>query len=79
MPYGVGLAGKAERLGAALRRYPDLPSVSPEAPCGAERATAYRIRAKLVTDGKNLGLFAAGSHDVVDLPGCLVLDPRLAE
>ena len=44
----------------------------------AKRLKFYRLRAKLVIDGAGrLGLFEAGSHDVVDLPGCRILTPEL--
>jgi len=39
----------------------------------------YRTRAKLaVAPGPRLGLYARGTHDVLDLPGCPVLAPGLA-
>ena len=45
----------------------------------AEPLAGYRTRAKLaVAPGPRLGLFARGSHDVLDLPGCPVLAPGLA-
>ncbi len=79
-PYADGLAVKAERLGRATARYPDLGGVIAEAVTAADSVTEYRVRAKLVTDAEGrLGLFAAGSHDVIDTPGCRVLAPKLAE
>jgi 23S rRNA (uracil1939-C5)-methyltransferase len=45
----------------------------------AEPLSGYRTRAKLaVAPGPRLGLFARGTHDVLDLPGCPVLAPGLA-
>src|SRR5512139_2686938 len=45
----------------------------------AEPLAGYRTRAKLaVAPGPRLGLFARGTHDVLDLPGCPVLAPGLA-
>jgi 23S rRNA (uracil1939-C5)-methyltransferase len=37
----------------------------------------YRVRAKLVAAGGALGLFERGGHDVVDIPECRVLTPRV--
>ncbi len=47
----------------------------------ARALVEYRTRAKLVVaPGPRLGLFARGSeHEVLDLPGCRVLAPALAE
>ncbi len=44
----------------------------------ADPITGYRTRAKFVADASGaLGLFLEGTHDVLDLPGCVVLDPRV--
>lgn len=75
-PYAEGLLHKAERLQSALGRYPELRQLTVASVNGAEPFTDYRVRAKLVTDGEGrLGLFAAGTHRVVDTPGCRVLAP----
>ncbi len=81
LPYADGLAAKAARLARAFGRYPELEqSGLASVVVGAESVTDYRTRAKLVSDGEGrLGLFAAGSHDVVDNPECRVLSPKLAE
>src|SRR4051812_40000990 len=76
-PYASGLRRKAARLDRALARYGHLGSSSPQPAQPAEQSTQYRVRAKLVTDGSGLGLFAAGTHRVIDVPGCGVLEPRL--
>jgi 23S rRNA (uracil1939-C5)-methyltransferase len=79
-PYDDGLALKAARLGRASARYSELVSLVPEAVIAADSLINYRVRAKLVTDDEGrLGLFAAGSHEVVDTPGCRVLAPKLAD
>src|SRR5688572_26326644 len=79
-PYTDGLVLKAARLARATTRYADLGGVIAEAVTAADSVSDYRVRAKLVTDAEGrLGLFAAGSHDVVDTPGCRVLAPKLAE
>jgi 23S rRNA (uracil1939-C5)-methyltransferase len=78
LPYAEGLALKARRLAGALARYPELTQVSLGAGVRAAHSFRdYRLRAKLVVDGARLGLFAAGSHDVVDIPGCQVQAPEL--
>lgn len=75
-PYGEGLQRKAERLQSALGRYPELRGLKVAEVQGAEPFRDYRVRAKLVTDREGrLGLFAAGTHRVVDTPGCRVLAP----
>jgi 23S rRNA (uracil1939-C5)-methyltransferase len=74
--YAAGLAQKALGLSAALRPYAEL---EPEllAAHAASTTHAYRLRAKLVSHGKALGLFARGSHRVIDVRGCRVLSPEL--
>lgn len=77
-PRGEQLARKRATLVTALAPYalavePAEGIVSPEEEAG------YRTRAKLVAgEGGALGLFRAGTHEVVDLPGCLVLRPVVA-
>jgi tRNA/tmRNA/rRNA uracil-C5-methylase (TrmA/RlmC/RlmD family) len=79
LPYAVGLVHKGERLEQALRRHPELDTVKPcGGVLGAASARSYRLRAKLVANAAGqLGLFAAGSHDVVDIPDCRVQAPEL--
>jgi 23S rRNA (uracil1939-C5)-methyltransferase len=77
-PYEQGLRWKAKRLESALARYPELRELGGAAVSGAQPFTSYRVRAKLVTDPDGrLGLFAAGTHRVVDTPGCRVLLPQV--
>ena len=80
-PYAEGLAFKQACVARALGRYPELSGLSGLEPApvqGAERVSDYRVRAKLVTDREGrLGLFAAGSHTVVDTPECRILAPPL--
>lgn len=80
-PYAESLSLKACRLETALERHPELASLPPRA--GVQAATTvhgYRLRTKLVADASGrLGLFAAGSHDVVDIPGCRVQAPELLD
>ena len=77
-PYGQGLRHKAQRLETALARHSELRALAVHPVQGADAITHYRVRAKLVSDRTGrLGLFAAGSHEVVDIPGCRILAPPL--
>jgi 23S rRNA (uracil1939-C5)-methyltransferase len=68
---------KTERLRAALARFADVRAeVEPMAEVG-ERA-GYRTRTKWVADREGrIGLYARGTHDVVDLLECPVLRPAV--
>jgi len=79
LSYASGVSEKARSIESAVRRYPDLEAVELEAGVAAASSVAgYRLRAKLVIDAAGrLGLFEAGSHDVLDLPGCRILTPEL--
>jgi 23S rRNA (uracil1939-C5)-methyltransferase len=79
---GLSAAEQREAKRARLER-----ALAPWAALGARvlpleaaaQRTAYRARAKLVVaPGPRLGLFARGTHEALDLPGCPVLSPRLA-
>jgi 23S rRNA (uracil1939-C5)-methyltransferase len=75
-PYELGLARKGKTLGDSLARYPTLtPQLLPAH--AATPAFAYRLRAKLVSHGRALGLFERGTHRVIDVEGCAVLSPAL--
>jgi 23S rRNA (uracil1939-C5)-methyltransferase len=77
-PYARGVEHKAERLGRALLGYPELAGARIDPFTGADVITHYRLRAKLVADARGrLGLFEAGSHDVVDTPDCRILEPAV--
>lgn len=72
------LAYKHELVRAALGEYAALAEVAVSAPAPAQPALGYRTRAKLmVSRAGEIGLFARGSHDVVDIPRCQVLHPVL--
>jgi 23S rRNA (uracil1939-C5)-methyltransferase len=72
-------AAKQERLASALAPYATL-RTRPLPVHGADVLTGYRTRAKLVVAaGPRLGLHERGGHEVIDLPGCRVLAPSLAE
>lgn len=74
------LAAKAERVAQALAPYPGLRALASDPVQAAPTRTDYRTRAKLVVGaGPRVGLYARGTHEIVDLPGCRVLAPVIAE
>jgi 23S rRNA (uracil1939-C5)-methyltransferase len=76
----VQLEEKQRSVQTALNAYPELRALSVESVVGAEPMLEYRTRAKLVVSPQGeIGLFARGSHDVVDIPGCRVLHPLLLQ
>jgi 23S rRNA (uracil1939-C5)-methyltransferase len=79
LPEAEQHAHKQERVRAAFARYPALHVPPPRPVVAARPNAAYRTRAKLVVarDG-SVGLYARGSHDVVDIPHCRVLAPEVA-
>lgn len=79
LPYSEQLREKALALESAVRAYRALSNVAISEARAAEPMTDYRIRAKLVVSGMKLGLFSRGSHEVVDIPECPVLKPRVRE
>lgn len=79
LDYAEQLREKSGTLARALARYPSLASVPQSTIVAADPVTGYRVRAKLVVGpGGAIGLFASGSHEVLDLPDCRVLTPELA-
>lgn len=79
LAYPEQLAQKALGLERAFAAYPVLSGVGVAPVRGAENVTDYRVRAKLVLRDGKLGLFARGTHEVVDIPDCPVLRPRVRE
>ncbi|HEY6080044.1 MAG TPA: methyltransferase [Polyangiaceae bacterium] len=76
-PYAQGLASKQARVAQALASYVELaPLLEPSR--AADPIVGYRLRAKLVSQRSALGLYARGSHRVVDVAGCRVLAPSVA-
>jgi len=74
------LAAKAKRVARALAPYAVLHALAPDPVRAAPTRTDYRTRAKLVVGpGPRVGLYARGTHEILDLPGCRVLAPVLAE
>jgi 23S rRNA (uracil1939-C5)-methyltransferase len=75
-PYARSLELKEARVVDALRSYVELrPALVPIV--AATPVVGYRLRAKLVSEGSALGLYARASHRVVDVAGCPVLAPSL--
>lgn len=62
-----GVRDALERIGG-LRDLPEFEELEAPEPLG------YRARATLAYDGARLGFRAAGSHEIVDVEHCLVLD-----
>jgi 23S rRNA (uracil1939-C5)-methyltransferase len=81
LPLAAQLEAKGARLARALAPYASLRDATSEPVRAARAVVDYRTRAKLVVaPGPRLGLFArGGGHEVLDLPGCRVLAPALAE
>ncbi|MBK9388603.1 MAG: hypothetical protein IPN34_27640 [Planctomycetes bacterium] len=75
---GAQLAAKRARVGQALARFEATRTLE-VAPCPAIGARDhYRTRTKWVVDGEGrIGLYARGTHDVVDLEACPVLRPSI--
>jgi 23S rRNA (uracil1939-C5)-methyltransferase len=78
LPYPEQLERKHAVLVRALAAYPLVAPAPVGATAPADAVRDFRLRAKLVAKGSALGLFARGTHDVVDIPECQVLRPRLA-
>jgi 23S rRNA (uracil1939-C5)-methyltransferase len=79
LAYPEQLSQKTTAVVRALSAYPALAAAEREPIRGAENTSGYRVRAKFVAEAGRLGLFARGSHDVVDIPECPVLTPRLRD
>jgi 23S rRNA (uracil1939-C5)-methyltransferase len=77
LPYGAQLAAKHERVATAIRRFPELAKATIADIAAADPIVSYRTRAKLVASGPLLGLYARGTHRVVDIAQCRVQDPVL--
>jgi 23S rRNA (uracil1939-C5)-methyltransferase len=80
LDYAAQLAEKQAVVAGALRPYRAGPrglSLELGAIVAAPSMLGYRARVKLVANGTALGLFARGSHDVVDIPDCQLSTPRV--
>ncbi len=79
LPERAQLDAKTERLAAALAPYATTGFERIDAIHPALPTSGYRTRAKLaVAEGGRVGLFAADSHEVINIPECRVLAPVLA-
>jgi 23S rRNA (uracil1939-C5)-methyltransferase len=78
LPYAEQLAHKTELVRSALRPYAELDAVGVSSCAAAPETYGYRTRAKWVSAQNSLGLYARGTHRVLDLPGCLVVHPDIA-
>lgn len=78
LPYGEQLEHKRQQVTALFSAFPELCQLAVLPPAPAQPSSGYRVRAKLVVDGTAVGLYAAGSHDVVDIPECRVVRPVIA-
>jgi 23S rRNA (uracil1939-C5)-methyltransferase len=77
------LARKRGRVAEAVARFPALGALEPSACRPAPSPTGHRTRVKLPLaadrEGRiRIGLFAPGGHEVLDLPGCLIVAPVLS-
>jgi 23S rRNA (uracil1939-C5)-methyltransferase len=73
------LTHKRDRVGRALARFPELAALEVPAVTAVGPREGYRTRTKWVVDRSGrIGLFARGTHDVVDLVHCPVLRPALS-
>jgi 23S rRNA (uracil1939-C5)-methyltransferase len=71
---------KREAVRAALAGYGWLSGIELAEVAAPDAIVAYRTRAKLVVSSVGaVGLYARGSHDVVDIPHCRVLSPAVAQ
>lgn len=70
--YGAQLAAKHARVAQAVAGLAAEVIVEPIWP--SPQTLAYRNRAQLKTDGRRLGYLAAGSHALVDVPVCPILN-----
>jgi 23S rRNA (uracil1939-C5)-methyltransferase len=77
------LASKHGAVVAAFSGYPALQRVAVQPVEPARPMLHYRTRAKLVVsaggEAGEIGLFARGSHEVVDIPHCQIMHPALLE
>jgi 23S rRNA (uracil1939-C5)-methyltransferase len=70
------LEQKASLLREALERVGGV-TAEPESPVTTEVTSGYRSRVRFHVRGDKLGFFARGTHQLVEVPSCLVADPRL--
>ncbi len=84
LDYAAQLDWKRDQVRRALSRHPELAQLDVEMCVASPRTTGYRNNAKYIygvgPDGRPvLGAYAPRSHDVVDMAGCAVIEPALAD
>ena len=82
LPYGEQLALKRGRVVQSVARYAALELVytEPRRARRAARRRTGRAPSSSSAPGGRIGLFAkGGGHQVVDIPGCRVVSPTLAQ
>ncbi|MDD5307558.1 MAG: 23S rRNA (uracil(1939)-C(5))-methyltransferase RlmD [Deltaproteobacteria bacterium] len=83
LPLSEQLELKKRKVASALARFPALARAEIRACRPAPSSVGYRTRVKLAvepapgTNRARIGLYAPGTHRVVDIPGCLVVPPEL--
>ena len=79
MSIDAQLEWKQRILDEALRRIGKLEGVEFDRPVASPSPFNYRSRARFHVDGGRAGFFESGSHRVVDMDSCPLLDPRVNE
>ncbi len=79
LSYPEQLARKGAHVERELGAYGELAALKPAAIVAAGATLDYRTRAKLVAGPGALGLYARGTHKLLDIPHCRALDPMVAE
>ncbi len=81
MSYNAQLAAKEEIVRESFRRYAGLEQLPMRPIIGMNQPWHYRNKAQLQTGRSNgeiiAGLYAAGSHQLVDITGCAVQHPAV--
>ena len=79
MSYEGQVEWKQKILDETLRRIGKLEGVPFESPIASPSPFNYRSRARFHVDGARSGFFEGGSHRVVDMDSCPLLDPLVNE
>jgi len=78
LDYPAQVSAKIEILRDALTRIGRFQALPELGFVAADQPLAYRSRIRLhIADDGRLGFFAAGSRELVEIPGCLVAQPEL--
>lgn len=79
MSYESQLEWKQRILDETLRRIGKVEGINFDKPIASPRPLNYRARARFHVHNHKAGFFEAGSHRVVDMNTCPLLDPRVNE